>query len=136
MYGALVDSLELLFTKYEHLIEHFYGQEFIERYPQFVDYAKHTYFENHEAIGGRFDVAYDFEQGQVRGFYEFNGDTPVMLFESVAMQDWMVTQIGHAEDQSNYWFENLNQQINKVVPPHRGQRVGFFANIAKPCCLC
>ncbi len=129
VYGALVDSLELLFTKYEHLIGRFYGEAFIDKFPQFVDYAKFTYFENHEAIGGRFDIAYDFENECVRGVYEFNGDTPVMLFESVAVQDWMVNQIGRQNDQCNHWFENLIENINKIVPHYEHSRVGFFANM-------
>ena len=127
VYGALVDSLELLFDKYADKIPEYYGAEFINEYPEFVEYAKHTYKNNHEAIYGRFDVAYDFENGKVLGFYENNGDTPVMLFESCYMQDWFAQQAGSPEQQSNVWLENLQRYIGKVTKYKNNPKIGILS---------
>lgn len=129
VYGALVDSLELLFTKYSHKIPEFYGREFLEEHPDFVNYAKHTYDKNHEAIYGRFDIAFDFDKGKVLGFYEFNGDTPVMLFESVYMQDWFAKAAGKESDQSNYWAENLKRHAGKVLNYKCNPNLGIISSI-------
>ncbi|MGI2897358.1 glutathionylspermidine synthase family protein, partial [Vibrio alginolyticus] len=88
VYNLLVNSLDFLFSEaYKSLIPTFYGREFIEPFPEFVEYAIHTYEQNHEAIYGRFDIAYDFENGKVLKFYEGNLDTPTMYYDSVIMQD-------------------------------------------------
>ena len=83
LYNAMVQSLKFLFNEYIDLVPHFYGDEFIRNNPDFVDYAIHTYKKSDPAIYGRFDIAYDFERSKFNGVLEFNGDTPVMLFESV-----------------------------------------------------
>lgn len=130
VYGALVDSLELLFHKYPEKISEFYGSEFLAEHPQFIEYAKYTYDNNHEAVYGRFDIAYDWNHEKVLGFYEFNGDTPVMLFESVIMQNWMAKQINHPEDQSNWWQENIKEYSQRVLPPYKKNRIAFLADFS------
>src|SRR5690606_29155203 len=52
----------------------------------FYDYARAVYAQDSRALSrigalyGRLDAAVDPESGKVQGVYEFNGDTPVMLF--------------------------------------------------------
>ncbi|MGI1988626.1 glutathionylspermidine synthase family protein [Shewanella glacialipiscicola] len=83
LYDAMVQSLKFLFNEYIGLVPYFYGKEFIRGNPDFVEYAIDTYKKSNPAIYGRFDIAYDFERSKFNGVLEFNGDTPVMLFESV-----------------------------------------------------
>lgn len=129
VYGALVDSLDLLFNKYEHKIFEFFGADFLGQHQDFIDYARHVYNENHEAIYGRFDIAFDFNSGEVLGVYEFNGDTPVMLFESVVMQNIFAEQIGKGQDQCNYWPENLAASINRIIKPFGEKRIAFLGDM-------
>lgn len=85
-------------------------------FANFVDYAKTTFLEQRSqsvlttsmpsTIYGRLDAVVNPENGQVVGIYEFNGDTPVMLFESINLQNKIVTELGQAENQANdWWFE-------------------------------
>lgn len=131
VYGLLVDSLDILFSdKYKSKIPYFFGSDFINANPEFVDYAKYTYQNNHEAIYGRFDVAYDFNKRKVTGFYEFNGDTPVMLFESIILQNYLLNKIkkdkAEAITQSNSYHSNLKQSLNKIIK--KNSWVGFFCD--------
>lgn len=52
----------------------------------FIAYARYTYAKDHPAFGGRFDFSVDPNTGKVF-IYEFNGDTPAMLFESMNLQN-------------------------------------------------
>lgn len=81
----------------------------------FVDYAKATFVDHTQnrtaftpassAIYGRLDAVVDPDTGEVVGVYEFNGDTPVMLFESINLQNKIVTELGQADNQANDWWE-------------------------------
>lgn len=124
VYAALVDSLALLFDRYQHLISRFYGAEFVRHYPEFIKYAEYTYRQNHEAIYGRFDMAYDFDAGKLLCAYEFNGDTPVMLFESVQLQHWLLQSLGRESQQCNTWFEAVQQHKDKLFPS--GSSIGII----------
>lgn len=116
VYNLLVDSLDFLFSdKYKHLIPQFFGKEFIEEHPEFVDYAIYTFKNNHEAIYGRFDIAYDFENGKVLKFYEGNLDTPTMYYDSVVMQNHLMERLNRTNDQYNLHYENLAKNIKKVM---------------------
>lgn len=87
----------------------------------FVDYAKTT-FEDHRrnqsriapassAIYGRLDAAVDPQSGKILGVYEFNGDTPVMLFESINLQNKIATALEHTEDQANDWWFDTQARL-------------------------
>ncbi|WP_159440380.1 glutathionylspermidine synthase family protein [Vibrio quintilis] len=135
VYNLLADSLDFLFDeKYRHLIPKFYGQEFIQAYPEFVDYAIYTFQNEHEAIYGRFDIAYDFEQGKVLKFYEGNLDTPTMYYDSVVMQHHLLTRLGQEQAQYNLHQENLARNIRKVLGPQE-RRIAFLCdtNITEDC---
>lgn len=126
VYGVLVDSLDFLFDdKYRHFIPTFYGKDFIESYPEFVNYAIYTFKNNHESIYGRFDIAYDFEQGKVLKFYEGNLDTPTMLFDSVVMNNQLLQRVGDTNAQYNLQYENLARNVQRVVG-HQSNKVAFL----------
>ncbi|WNW08277.1 glutathionylspermidine synthase family protein [Vibrio alginolyticus] len=128
VYNLLVNSLDFLFSEaYKSLIPTFYGREFIEQFPEFVEYAIHTYEQNHEAIYGRFDIAYDFENGKVLKFYEGNLDTPTMYYDSVIMQDHLVTKLDQANDQYNLHYENLTKTLDRVIGKSP-KRVAFLCD--------
>lgn len=81
----------------------------------FVDYAKATFVDHKQnvaafapassAIYGRLDAVVDPATGDVLGVYELNGDTPVMLFESINLQNTIATGLGQAEHQANDWWD-------------------------------
>lgn len=52
----------------------------------FMQYARYTFAKDHPAFGGRFDLQVDPNTGKAF-IYEFNGDTPAMLFESMNLQN-------------------------------------------------
>lgn len=133
VYDALHDAVGVLF---EHesfeTINRYFGAKsqatpdgFIQRYPSFLAYAKHSYKELHSAIYGRFDFAYD-DRGGIK-FYEFNGDTPTMLFESSVVQDVMLTKLGLGNEQYNFWFENFQKNIRTIVG--HGELFAVIANM-------
>lgn len=85
-------------------------------FASFVDFAKVTFQDqarqssaltpSSTSIYGRMDAAIDPETGQVLGVYELNGDTPVMLFESINLQNLIATELGQPDNQANdWWFE-------------------------------
>lgn len=129
VYDLLVNSLDILFSKkYSNKIGAFYGKEFIQKHKDFVEYAKYTYENNHEAIYGRFDIAYDFISRKTKGFYEFNGDTPVMLFESTYLQNLMFSKAEshYPIAQNNEYFNAIRKSIYKVTKGK--ESVGFFGD--------
>ncbi|MDU8350380.1 glutathionylspermidine synthase family protein [Pseudomonas syringae pv. actinidiae] len=81
----------------------------------FVPYAAYT-FRTRGMIGqtmyGRFDAAFDPVSEQVTGLYEFNGDTPVMLFESVNLQNRLTREVtGSSFAQFNNYYEKFNEMM-------------------------
>lgn len=118
-YQVMLKALDKLFKEDIEVIKHFYGKEFIEKFPYFVDYAKYTYHKKHPAIYGRFDSAIDPNTDEITGIYEFNGDTPVMLFESVILQNLYTQEItGDVNAQFNEYFPLLSDFI-KSYNKHR-----------------
>lgn len=129
VYNTLVDSLDFLFSpKYKHLIPKFFGAEFINAYPEFVDYAIHTFEREDPAIYGRFDIAYDFEKKKILGFYEGNLDTPTMYYDSVVMQHHLLTRLGREEEQFNLHQESLTKTLDKVIGSPEKARLGFLCD--------
>lgn len=116
-YDALCEALQQCFNNTE-LFEKFFG-DIIKDYPDFVDLAKYTWDNDHSALYGRFDMSYDVDNNKVGGIYEFNGNTPVMLFESVYLQDefFKIAQKQSYSNikQSNEYFNNLSKSIKNIV---------------------
>lgn len=122
VYAAMCDALSWLSRNW-WAVPTYFGKDFCERYPAFIDYALWTYENDHEALYGRFDMAMDPATGTITGVYEFNGDTPVMLFESTVLQNWMVAQVnaknGTDFDQSNTFYPATMAALDKVLHRHR-----------------
>lgn len=118
VYDALCNAVDYL-TSYPDEIEKYFGQEFCKKYPEFLKYAIWTYNNNHNAIYGRFDMAFNPQTGSISGVYEFNGNTPVMLFESTVLENWLVTSInemfGTQYDQHNQYYYNTINGVKKLI---------------------
>lgn len=130
-YAMLCEALDHLF--FSPMDSHEERQELIARYfdcdmmrahgRMFVDYAMITRRAAKQAhipgggqggtIYGRFDAAADPTTGKITGVYEFNGDTPVMLFESVNLQHHLVSQID-PEAQFNEWYIETVAQLEQM----------------------
>jgi glutathionylspermidine synthase len=123
-YAQLVDAVGRLFNENHATIMDFMGCDFLRKHPYFIDYAKWT-FRNHgsarQSLYGRFDAAFDPVTEKVTGIYEFNGDTPTMLFESVNLQTNLCKQFtGDEEDQLNMFWPTLIHELEEL-----GQVPGF-----------
>lgn len=106
-YQAMYTAVLYAFRNRE-LIARFYDCAFIRKHgAKFVDYAEATMNKNHPAVYGRFDAAFDPVTEQVTGIYEFNGDTPVMLFESVSLENRFAVELGH-DQYNNWWHESMD----------------------------
>ncbi len=128
VYNILVDSLDFLFDKkYENHISKFFGNDLTGKHRHFLEYAKYTYINNHPAIYGRFDIAYDFNDRKVLGFYEGNFDTPNMYFDSSVMQNHILEGAGLSENQYNLHQENLLKNLKKVISQNQA-KIAFLAS--------
>lgn len=118
VYAAMMDAVEHLYRN-RHLVPHFFGEDFCINYPEFINYAFWTWEQNHEAMYGRFDMACDPGTGEVTGVYEFNGNTPVMLFESTALQNDLVRQVNLKSaikyDQCNSYWDHTSSILHKLM---------------------
>lgn len=131
MYGLIVDSLEILFERHMDKVSKYFGEIFNEaKYKNFLDYAAWTYENDHVALYGRFDIPYDYENGKIKGFYEFNGDTPVMIHESVYVQDLFSRKIGQPDSQVNLHYEYMKGFISNHLKKEKVKGVGVFADMA------
>lgn len=118
-YAMLVEAVGKLFNEPQAKIMEYMGCDFLRKYPWFIDYAKWTYREHNasarQSIYGRFDAALDPDSEVVTGIYEFNGDTPTMLFESVAVQNLVCEQItGDVELQLNSLWPNMQELFRQL----------------------
>jgi glutathionylspermidine synthase len=68
---------------------------------------------------GRFDIRFDPEDSDIK-FYEFNADTPIMLFESSCINHILATKAGYEGSQLNIWQENFREGMNWFL--HGGQK--------------
>jgi glutathionylspermidine synthase len=117
-YAQLVDAVGRLFNEPHHVIMEFMGCDFLRKHPYFIDYAKWS-FRNHssarQSLYGRFDAAFDPVTETVTGIYEFNGDTPTMLFESVNLQANLCEQVtGSDEPQLNMFWPTLINELEEL----------------------
>lgn len=95
------------------LLGKFFDCEFIREHgPRFIPYAEATFHKKHPALYGRFDACFNPTTEKLEGVYEFNGDTPVMLFESANLQSRFAEQLG-TDQYNNYWaifIEQMREQ--------------------------
>lgn len=84
-----------------------------EDFKNFVDYAKQS-LQTYQGLSlyGRTDMYYN-PITQEAGVYEFNADTPTMLFESVIVQDQVCIQANRPDDQVNNWWEEAVEYFKK-----------------------
>lgn len=99
---------------------------------QFYEYARHEFFRQtpytmaSSTIYGRFDAVVEPHSGKLAGIYEFNGDTPVMLFESVNLQNLIATSLGKQEQQANDWW--LHTQENFAA--YQGKNIAVVCDVS------
>ena len=119
-YQMMVDALKIALQDRE-LMDKFFDCHFWRQHGgRFLPYAKATFDRKHPALYGRYDACFDPETEQLKGIYEFNGDTPVMLFESVNLQARLSKQLG--TDQYNNWWEIFEHKF-----------AGGYKNVAVAC---
>ena len=117
-YAMLVEAVGKLFNESNETLMYYMGCDFLRKHPYFIDYAKFSYRDHgsaRQAIYGRFDAAFDPVTEEVTGIYEFNGDTPTMLFESVSFQNQVCeTVTGDNELQLNSFYPLLQTMIGDM----------------------
>ena len=100
------------------LLRKFFDCEFLREHgDRFIPYAEATFHKKHPALYGRFDACFDPRSERLQGVYEFNGDTPVMLFESVNLQQRFADELG-TDQYNNYWdifIEQMSKQNYKNI---------------------
>jgi glutathionylspermidine synthase len=95
------------------LLRQFFDCEFLRKHgDRFIPYAEATFHKHHPALYGRFDACFNPITEQLMGVYEFNGDTPVMLFESVNLQNRYAQMLG-TDQYNNYWDIFIEQMQHK-----------------------
>lgn len=110
VYEMLIEAVEKLFKEKDEVIYKFFGSDFLKKHPYFIDYAKYTFKKKHPALYGRFDSAINPYNDEVAAIYEFNGDTPVMLFESVLLQNRFTNEVtGSSDAQFNEYYIYLKE---------------------------
>lgn len=129
-YHFMLHGLQVLFSKSDAEILKYYPCEMIEKHGRvFLEYAKSEFFKPgalRGTIGGRFDACLNPDTGKLEGVYELNGDTPVMLFESVNLENLFSTQIsGSAENQFNDWWPNQMQNFQHL----RDKNIGIVCDV-------
>lgn len=130
VYAMMIEAATKVFRDKKSLY-HFFDCEFLRTHGRyFVEYAAHTFSARGmigQAMYGRFDAAFDPVTEKVTGIYEFNGDTPVMLFDSVHIQNDLTLQVTG----SNYaQFNNYYPMINEMLDKHR---LDYSKNFAVVC---
>lgn len=101
-YLMMMDALNRAF-KDKDLLYKYFDCAFLRKWGnRFIPYAEYTLYQKHPALYGRFDARFNPHTEKVEGVYEFNGDTPVMLFESVNLQNIFSEQL--KTDQYNGWW--------------------------------
>lgn len=124
---AMNYALHSLFYRDMDLIDEFYQDDTLSRHPYFIEYAKQSFKDNQYSLIGRFDLAID-SSANILGVYEYNGDTPVMLFESLYQQNDMTNIItNNSYAQFNELFLSIQDIFNKLSKNNNNL---VFASIA------
>jgi len=110
-YAMMKDALKIAMEDRDLMDKFFDCSFWREHGDRFLPYAKYTFQKNHPALYGRYDACFDPETEELIGVYEFNGDTPVMLFESVNLQARYSVELG--TDQYNNYLDIFKEQMGK-----------------------
>lgn len=134
-YAMLESALRRLFELSDEDIRDWFDCAAVRQggFGHFLNYARHRFAERsrlapnqrHDTVYGRLDAAVDPDSGTLKGVYEFNGDTPVMLFESVNLQNLISEALGEPEAQANDWWEATQQQL----APYAGKAVAVVCDV-------
>lgn len=102
-YQFMLVALQKLLAD-EDAVHHYFKLQDKKYVDLLLEMARHTFSQHgySSALTGRFDIAVDSDTGKVTAVYEFNGDTPCMLFESVNIQSHIAHT--HGFDEENSWF--------------------------------
>lgn len=93
----------------KELLRKFFDCSFLRKHgARFIPYAEATFHKKQPALYGRYDACFDPVTEELLGVYEFNGDTPVMLFESVNLQNRFSKELG-TDQYNNWWSEFLER---------------------------
>lgn len=104
--SMMMEALRLVFSSNYEDIKQYFACEMMDKYGNdFFNYAKYTFMQGDASVYGRFDVR--FVDGRPDGMYEYNADTPVMLFESLALNHALVCE--NEEIELNEWFYNTHE---------------------------
>lgn len=102
-YYSMMDYALAMAFHDKDLLKKFFDCHFLREHgKRFIPYAEATFHKKHPSVYGRFDAVFNPETEEVEGVYEFNGDTPVMLFESVNLQARFARDLG-TDQYNNYW---------------------------------
>lgn len=118
-YTAMVYALRrFLHEESDATVLHYMGDEFLGKYPFFLDYARYTFNNawDFQALYGRFDAAISPVDGVITGIYEFNGNTPTMLFEAVNLQNRYCQEVtGDTDAQLNSQWHLMEDRLLKSM---------------------
>lgn len=120
-YRMMTEALNHVFALSDEELKHWFSCQAANDNPAafitFCRFAKALWEEpcasgiNRLTAYGRFDAVIDPESGKVAGVYELNGDTPVMLFESVNLQNFICSQLGDSQRQANDWWAAAGEEL-------------------------
>ena len=140
-YDAMVAAVGHAFKNRDLLLKFFDGE--MLRSPagkDFLDYAEFTFNQRSpisQALYGRFDLAFDPVEEKITGVYEFNGDTPVMLFESTALQNNLVEQVtGGSQQQFNEYYSMMKDSLKEQSLRGKTFGVVFDGNYVEDSATC
>lgn len=115
--AMMLDALRILFNEDTTEIKKYFNCEMMDKYgDMFIEYAKFTFMNNHASIYGRFDMRV--VDGIPRGMYEYNGDTPVMLFESLALNHHLVGDIKNTTELNEWFSSAVNHRGHYGIGPN------------------
>lgn len=115
---------EMCLKAVEHIIDH-KKYDLFHIPPQFHHYIEKTWEQDEPSIYGRFDLAYNAENQQIK-LLEFNADTPTSLFETGTVQwFWKNHYFPESTDQFNSIHEQLIATWKDLKPHIKGETLYF-----------
>lgn len=115
---------EMCLKAVEHIIDH-KKYDLFHIPPQFHHYIETTWEQDEPSIYGRFDLAYNAENQQIK-LLEFNADTPTSLFETGTVQwFWKNHYFPESTDQFNSIHEQLIATWKDLKPHIKGETLYF-----------
>lgn len=124
IHEASVTLWEMCLKAVEHIIDH-KKYDLFHIPPQFHHYIEKTWEQDEPSIYGRFDLAYNAENQQIK-LLEFNADTPTSLFETGTVQwFWKNHYFPENTDQFNSIHEQLIATWKDLKPHIKGETLYF-----------